>query len=82
MASIYKVVTTKDELLQQFDLDTIFSDINKKKTLREPLFSKFWLFLNELNTKEKCQTVLKFITGSIKIPTRRQITVSCINYLK
>jgi len=34
-----------------------------------------------LDTKEKCQSVLKFITGSIKIPTRRQIMVNFINYL-
>jgi len=78
LLSIYKVVTTKEELLQQFNFDAIFSDINKNKEIREPLFTKFWLFLNELNTKEKCQSVLKFITGSIKIPTRRQIMVNLL----
>ncbi|RHZ82391.1 hypothetical protein Glove_109g44 [Diversispora epigaea] len=57
LLSLYKVVKTKDGLLQQFNLDTIFSDINKNKEIRELLFSQFWKFLNELNIKEKCQSI-------------------------
>lgn len=66
------MIRTKDELLQQFDFNAILNSLN---TNRQPFFEKFWEFLNSINTEKECQKVLKFITGSIKIPTRRLITV-------
>ncbi|RHZ63706.1 hypothetical protein Glove_328g116 [Diversispora epigaea] len=62
----YEIITIRElELIQLYKGFNMFNSIQK--------------FLNELDIKEKCQSVLKFITGSIKIPTRRQIMIQWSN---
>ena len=71
---LYKVVTSVDDLINQFD-----NNIPRNSTEHQ-FYTLFINYLKSLKEKNDIHNVLKFITGGIQIPVVPQIKVKIIEF--